>query len=56
MTTLERTLKHIMEVEKCDCWKAMRFYELSKKLTSPDFTPEVGKQVYAELARLRSGK
>ena len=49
----ERKLKKIMDIEKCTRETAIRFYELSLQLESPDFTPELGKKIYAELENLR---
>lgn len=54
MTTRERKLRKIMKVERCDRETAERFYKLSKRLLSDDFTPEVGKEVFAELEALRN--
>ena len=53
MTTYERKIKKIMEIERCDSAKAVRFYELSKRLTADDFSPEAGREIYAELELLR---
>lgn len=53
MTSKERRTKKIMKVEGCDRVKAERFYELSEMLTSDDFTPELGRQIYDELVELR---
>jgi len=54
MATYEQRIRNIMKAEHCDRAKAERFYELSDMLTSSDFTPEVGKKVYAELIELRN--
>lgn len=52
--TYEKKIQRIMEVERCDRAKAERFFELSKMLTSPNFTPEIGKEIYIELEALRT--
>ena len=54
MTARERKIKKIMKVEHCDREKAERFWTLSAKLVADDFTPEVGREVYAELEALRN--
>ena len=56
MTTknYEKKIKNIMNIENCDRAKAERFFELSQMLKSDNFTPELGKQIYAELEELRN--
>ena len=54
MTNRERKIRKIMSVEHCDRNKAERFYVLSEKLVADDFTPEIGREVYAELEALRN--
>ena len=54
MTTHERRIRKIMKVEKCDREKAERFFMLSQKLIADDFTPEIGREVFAELKELRN--
>ena len=49
-----KAIEKIMKVERCSREDAERFYELSKMLTSKDFTPELGKKIYAELESLRA--
>jgi hypothetical protein len=53
MKSYERTINKIMKVERCDRATAEKFLALSKRLTSPDFTVEEGKLIYAELEALR---
>ena len=43
-----------MKVESCNREKAERFLALSEKLTSADFTPEIGREVFVELEALRN--
>ena len=54
MNTRERKIRKIMKVEHCDREKAEQFYVLSEKLIADDFTPEIGREVYAELEALRN--
>jgi hypothetical protein len=53
MASYERKIKNIMKTEHCDRAKAKRFLELSNRMTSTDFTSELGKQIYLELETLR---
>lgn len=50
----ERKLRKIMKAEGCDRTKAERFLELSEMLVSDNFTPTLGKAIYAELTTLRA--
>ena len=54
MTARERKIRKIMKAEHCDREKAEQFCTLSEKLVADDFTPEVGRTVYAELEALRN--
>jgi hypothetical protein len=54
MAINESKIRKIMKVECCDREKAERFFSLSEKLIADDFTPEVGREVYAELEALRN--
>lgn len=54
MTAHERRIVKIMKAEGCDREKAERFFELSQILNSDDFTPEIGREVFAELEALRN--